>query len=90
MQKPKIVYIAVDDDDYELPFAMGDTMRELAEEIGVSTWDIWNCVRNRGRSTTPSNHTYRVEKVRLASDMEDILDFGMDRDIYNITINAYV
>ena len=46
MQKPKIVYIAVDDDDYELPFAMGDTMRELAEEIGVSTWDIWNCVKN--------------------------------------------
>ena len=31
MQKPKIVYIAVDDDDYELPFAIGDTMRELAE-----------------------------------------------------------
>lgn len=52
MQKPKIVYIAVDD-DYELPFAMGDTMRELAEEIGVSTWDIWNCVKNRGRSTAP-------------------------------------
>lgn len=39
MQKPKIVYIVVDDDDYELPFAMGDTMRgspkRLASLLGI-------------------------------------------------------
>lgn len=90
MCKPKYVYVAVEDDLFELPFAVGDTMRELAEAVGVSPQNIRDCVRNRGRGTTPFNHTYRVEKVRLASDMEDMLDFGTDRDIYNITINAYV
>lgn len=85
MQKPKIVYIAVDDDDYELPFAVGDTMRELAEAVGVSPQNIRDCVRNRGRGVTPLHHTYRVEKIRLASEVEDIADFGGD-----ITVNVYV
>lgn len=67
MQKPKIVYIAVDDDDYELPFAVGDTMRELAEAVGVSPQNIRDCVRNRGRGgyTLASYISCRKNQTRL-------------------------
>ncbi len=85
VEKPKFVYVAYEDDKYELPFAIGDSLKELAEEIGVQTWDVYNCIKNRGRSTTPFNQRYRVEKVRLASDIEDMREMGI-----NITVNVYV
>ena len=82
MNQNHLVYIAVDNDEYELPFAVGDTIKEIADILGVSIRSVYRDLQNQELGI-PSNHTYKIERVRMSSEAEDCrdLDIGANTSI---------
>ena len=57
------LYMAVTDDQYELPVFIEDTMTALAEKVGVDTSTI--CKHIRGHLKGTSLTGYKFVKVRV-------------------------
>ena len=57
----KYYWLCVDIDEYELPIAVADTARELADILGITETTIYNCVM-RGRGGRENGYKYM--KVR--------------------------
>ena len=69
MSKPRFVYLASYTDKYELPFCVGDSMREIAEQLGISVRTVESYIQGR---RTGENSGYKIEKVFLPGDDDDI------------------
>lgn len=84
MNKNHYVYIASDNDEYEFPFAVADTIGDLAEQIGVTIGTVKRYLA-KGCNGDAQNHTYKIEKVRMSSEREDIRDLkvaDLEEEIY--------
>ena len=57
------VWMAVTPDEYELPIALADSSRELAERMGTTVSAIVNRISRERRGAQPEG--YRVRKVIL-------------------------
>ena len=49
------MWVAVTQDEYELPVAVADTARELAEAMGVKTMTVVSSVSRKRRQKTKTN-----------------------------------
>lgn len=67
--KKMMVWVAVTPDRYELPIAVGDSARELAQMLGVSTQSIFKTIwrhaekERSGKRVKPSK--WRIYKVEI-------------------------
>lgn len=50
---PKALYIACTPDKYELPFAVGDTAKELGDLLGVSAQQVHQAISRRKHNDLP-------------------------------------
>ena len=74
MSKPRFVYLASYTDKYELPFCVADSMKEMAEQLGISVRTVESYIQGR---RTGDNSGYKIEKVFLPADDDDT-DIGVE------------
>lgn len=63
----KYIWLAVEADEYELPIAVADTAKELADRFGITANTVMNCVI-RQRSGRENGYKY----VKVLNDEEDV------------------
>ena len=66
----KYYWLCVEADEYELPLAVADTAKELADRLGITETTVYNCVMRRrgGRE-----NGYKYMKVRREHDSDDVV-----------------
>lgn len=74
MSKPRFVYLASYTDKYELPFCVADSMKEMAEQLGIGVRMVQKYLAGK---ITSERSGYKIEKIFLPGDDDDT-DIGAE------------
>lgn len=66
MKKGEYVYVLVEDDEYEFPVQITDTIAEMSAITGIDRWRLLNAIR-RGSSIDG----FKIYKVDIRESEED-------------------
>ena len=62
-KEPKVLWIAVTPDRYELPMCVCDSQKDLAECLGVTVSNISHLKKRKCRSNRSKYYIYKVRNV---------------------------
>ena len=62
-KEPKVLWIAVTPDRYELPVCVCDSQKDLAERLGVTVSNISHLAERKRRSSRSKYYVYKVRNV---------------------------
>ena len=62
-KEPRILWIAVTPDRYELPIYICDSQKDLAERLGTTVSNVSHLVKRKRRSSRGKYYVYKVRNV---------------------------
>lgn len=62
-KEPKVLWIAVTPDRYEIPICVCDSQKDLAERLGVTVSNISHLAKRKRRGNRSKYYVYKVRNV---------------------------